>query len=64
MFFSKGMTNIVSRTPRTVTNEIFLTLKKFRIIVPGIGSYGKTGNFIPARIKPGVIIALVIVLAV
>jgi galactofuranose transport system permease protein len=64
MFFTKGMTTIVSKVPRTVTNEIFLSLKNFRIVIPGVGTYGKTGNFIPARIEPGVIIALVIVLAV
>ncbi len=64
MFFTKGMTTIVSKAPRTVSNEFFLALKNFRIIVPGIGTYGKTGNYIPARIEPGVIIALTIVLAV
>jgi ribose/xylose/arabinose/galactoside ABC-type transport system permease subunit len=64
MFFAKGMTTIVSSAPRTVTNEAFLALKDFRFVIPGIGSYGKAGNFIPVRIEPGVIIALVIVLAV
>lgn len=64
MFFTRGMTTIVSSAPHTATNEAFLALKNFSIIVPGIGSYGKSGNFIPARIEPGVIIALVIVLAV
>lgn len=64
MFFAKGMTTIVSSTPRTITNETFLALKNLRIVVPGLGSYGKTGNFIPVRIEPGVIIALVIVLLI
>ncbi len=64
MFFAKGMTTIVSSTPRTITNEAFLLLKDARIIVPGLGTYGKTGNFIPVRIEPGVIIAIVIVLLV
>ncbi|MGH0052724.1 MAG: ABC transporter permease [Sphaerochaetaceae bacterium] len=62
MFFTKGMTTIVSKTPRTATNEAFLALKNFRIVIPGIGTHGKTGNFIPARIEPGVLIALGIVL--
>jgi len=48
----------------TMSCVVFLALKNFSIIVPGIGSYGKSGNFIPARIEPGVIITLVIVLAV
>ena len=64
MFFAKGMTTIVSVAPRTASNEAFIALKKFRIVIPGIGSYGKIGNFIPARIEPGVIVALVVVLAI
>ncbi len=64
MFFAKGLTTIISKTPRTVTNETFLALKNFRIVIPGIGTYGKTGNFIPARIEPGVLVALGIVFAV
>jgi len=61
MFFAKGMTTIVSVAPRTATNEAFMAIKNFRIVIPGIGSYGKAGNFIPARIEPGVIVALVVV---
>jgi len=64
MFFTKGMTTIVSKAPRTATNEFFLAIKEFRIVIPGVGSYGKTGNFIPARIEPGVLIALFIVLVI
>lgn len=64
MFFAKGMTTIVSVAPRTAEHAAFLALKQFRIVIPGIGSYGKTGNFIPARIELGVIIALAVVLAV
>ena len=64
MFFAKGMTTIVSVAPRTATHVAFLLLKKFRIVIPGIGSYGKTGNFIPARIEPGVLVAIAIVIAI
>jgi ribose/xylose/arabinose/galactoside ABC-type transport system permease subunit len=64
MFFAKGMTTIVSAVPRTAVHEAFVALKQFRIVIPGIGSYGKTGNFIPAKIELGVIIAIAIVLAV
>lgn len=64
MFFAKGMTTIVSSAPRTITNEAFLALKNLRIVIPGLGTYGKTGNFIPVRIEPGVIIALGIVLLI
>jgi simple sugar transport system permease protein len=64
MFFARGMTTIVSVAPRTAEHVAFLALKQFRIVIPGIGSYGKTGNFIPARIELGVVIALAVVLAV
>ncbi len=64
MFFARGMTTIVSVAPRTAEHELFLALKDFRIVIPGIGSYGKTGNFIPARIEIGVIIALAVVFLV
>ena len=64
MFFAKGMTTIVSVAPRTAKHVAFLALKQFRIVIPGIGSYGKTGNFIPARVELGVVIALAVVLLV
>jgi simple sugar transport system permease protein len=64
MFFARGMTTIVSVAPRTAVHEAFLALKEFRIVIPGIGSYGKTGNFIPARVEPGVLVALGIVIII
>lgn len=64
MFFARGMTTIVSVAPRTAAQEAFVALKTFRFIIPGIGSYGKTGNFIPAKVELGVIVAIAIVLAV
>jgi galactofuranose transport system permease protein len=64
MFFTKGMTTIVSSTPCTVTKGAFLAIKDISIIIPYIGSYGKSGNFIPTRIEPGVIITIMIVLVV
>jgi len=64
MFFARGMTTIVSVAPRTAKHELFLALKEFRLVIPGIGSYGKTGNFIPARVELGVVIALAVVLLV
>ena len=64
MFFARGMTTIVSVAPRTAEIEMFMALKEFRIVIPGIGSYGKTGNFIPARIELGVVIAIAVVILV
>ena len=64
MFFAKGMITIVSAAPRTAVHEAFMALKDFRIVIPGIGSYGKTGNFIPAKIELGVVVAIAVVLAI
>ena len=64
MFFAKGMTTIVSDAPRTAEHAGFLALKQFRIVLSNIGSYGKNGNFIPAKIELGVLIALAVVIVI
>lgn len=64
MFFARGMITVVSAVPRTAAHEAFVALKEYRIELPGIGSYGKSGNYIPAKIELGVIIAVVVVLAI
>ena len=61
MFFAKGMTTIVSKEPVRVTNEAFLAVKDTRVTVPGLGSYNKLGQYIPAYVEVGVIVALVVV---
>ena len=62
LFFTRGMTTIVSAVPRTAKNEAFVKLEEFRLAIPGLGTYARNGNYIPARIELGVIIALLIVL--
>ena len=62
MFFTRGMTTIVSKVPRTATNPAFVKLKELQIELPGIGTYARNGNFIPSYIEVGVIIALVLVI--
>ena len=62
MFFTRGMTTIVSKVPRTAENELFLDLKDFEIDLPFIGTYAKNGNWIPSSIELGVVIALIVVL--
>ncbi len=64
LFFAKGMITVVSAVPRTAVQEAFVALKDFRIEIPGIGYFGKAGNFIPAQIEIGVVVAIVVVLAV
>ena len=62
MFFAKGMTTIVSKEPVRVTNEAFLAVKETRIIVPGLGSNNKLGQYVPAYVEVGVIISLAVVI--
>ncbi len=62
MFFTRGMTTIVSKIPRTASNEAFMALKDFYLELPLIGHYAKNGNWIPAYIETGVIIAVLVVL--
>ncbi|MCI8419184.1 MAG: sugar ABC transporter permease YjfF, partial [Oscillospiraceae bacterium] len=61
MFFAKGMTTIVSKEPVRVTNEGFLAVKETRITVPGLGAANKLGEYIPAYVEVGVVIALLTV---
>ena len=64
MFFARGMITIISYDPQTASLASDLALKAFRIRVPGIGYYGKSGNFIPATLEPGVVVALLVVVAI
>ncbi len=61
MFFARGMTTIVNTDPFNVQNEAFVALKGTRIVVPGMGSVNKLGNYVNAYIEIGVIVALVVV---
>lgn len=63
MFFAKGMTTIVNSTQFNVAHEGFQALKATRIYVPGMGSFNKLGKYVPAYVEPGVIVAIVVVIA-
>ncbi|MCR5217144.1 sugar ABC transporter permease YjfF [Treponema sp.] len=62
MFFTRGMTTIVSKVPRTATNEVFIKLKDFYVDIPFLGSYANNGNFIPAYLELGVLITIAVVI--
>lgn len=62
MFFARGMTTIVNADPFNVMHEKFVALKETRIIVPGMGSYNKVGNYVNAYVEIGVIVALLVVI--
>ena len=61
MFFARGMTTIVHTEPFNVANEQFVALKNARIIIPGLGSVNKNGNYVDAYIEIGVVVALLTV---
>ncbi len=62
MFFARGMTTIVNTYPFNVQNEDFVALKEKRIVVPGMGSVNRLGNYVDAYIEIGVVVSLLIVL--
>lgn len=61
MFFARGMTTIVNTNPFNVQNADFVRLKETRIIIPGVGSVNKLGNYVNAYIEIGVVVALLTV---
>ena len=64
MFFAKGMTTIICSDRVNIDNEInhaFYKLSTTEVSVPFIGSYNKLGEFIPAFVEVGVVVALVVV---
>lgn len=61
MFFARGMTTIVNTNPFNVAHEGFVKLKETRIVVPGLGSLNKLGNYVNAYVEIGVIVSLLIV---
>ena len=62
MFFARGMTTIVHTAPFNVENETFVALKDTRVYVPGFGSVNKNGNYVPAYVEIGVVVAIIIVI--
>jgi len=61
MFFTRGMTTIVSKVPRTATNQAFNALKDLTIKLP-FGRYARNGNFIHSYIEVGVIIVIIVLI--
>lgn len=62
MFFARGMTLIVNKEPFNVENEALIQLKDTQIIVPGMGSVNRLGNYIDAYVEVGTIVAILVVI--
>ena len=59
MFFARGMTTILSVNPQKVDHEAFAKFRDMKIEIPFLGYTAKNGNFVPARMELGVVVALV-----
>jgi len=67
MFLARGLTTIVNPAPYTAQLEAFKVLKEYRIELPWefLGSQNiRTGEIILARIAPGALVALCVVLII
>lgn len=62
MFFARGLTTMVNTNSFNVQHEAFVALKDTRIVIPGLGSYNRLGNYIDAKIEVGVIVAIIVVI--
>ena len=63
LFFAKGMTTIINASQFNVENEQFKALKSTEVPVPLMGSYNKLGDYIPAYVEVGVLVAIFVVIA-
>ena len=64
MFFARGMTTILSVNPQKVEHEGFARLRDIKIEIDALGYTAKNGNFVPARMELGVVVALVCVVVI
>lgn len=62
MFFTRGLTTIVSQVPRSVANAGFKNLMATHIRIPYVGVW-RNGNFIQSYFEIGAIVAVVVVIA-
>ena len=65
MFFARGMTTILSVNPQKLAHEGANALRAAKVEIPWLGYVSpKNQNLIPARMEPGVIVALLCVIVV
>ena len=64
MFFARGMTTILSVNPQKVEHAGFAALRDVKIEINALGYTAKNGNFVPARMELGVVVALLCVVVI
>lgn len=62
MFLANGLMTTIHKDPINVTNEGFVSLRDFNIVIPFLGNHNRLGNFIPLQIKLGAVVAVVLIL--
>lgn len=62
MFLSRGLTTMLSVNPVKVEDAGFLALSKTKLLIPFLGYEAKNGNWIPAKMEIGAIVAIFIVI--
>ena len=61
MFLANGLMTTIHKDPINVTNESFVALRDFDIVIPFLGNQNRLGNFIPLEIKLGTVVAMVLI---
>jgi galactofuranose transport system permease protein len=61
MFLANGLLTTIHKDPINVTNEGFIALRDFNIVIPFLGNANRLGNFIPLQIKLGTVVAMALI---
>lgn len=61
MFLANGLLTTIHKDPINVTNQSFVALRDFNIVIPFLGNANRLGNFIPLQIKLGTVVAMALI---
>jgi len=62
MYLANGLLTTIHKDPLNVRMPDFVHLRDFEIVIPWLGNSNRLGNFIPLAIKPGAVVALVLII--
>ena len=61
LFLGSGLLTTLHKDPINVSNQAFVALRDYKIVIRWLGTTNRLGKFIPSEIKPGVIIVVILV---
>ncbi len=61
MFLANGLLTTIHKDPLNVTLPSFVALRDYEVVVPWLGTHNRLGNFIPLEVKPGAVVAWVLI---